>query len=88
MDGLVQAVAMGGYGGYVWAAFGFALIVMVALLWQSWQAQRRSTGELDQLRSTIRGTSRPRRRLVATRPASDARTAPDVSGAEQSASGP
>jgi len=64
---------MGGYGGYVWSAFGFALISMGGLLWQSWRAQARRTEELKALRSTIRGaagatTARQPRRLVATKP--------------------
>lgn len=77
----MQALAMGGYGGYVWAAFGFTLISMIGLLWQSWRAQHRRTGELAALRSTVRGSgrgARPQgeqpaetapRRLVATKPA-------------------
>jgi heme exporter protein CcmD len=75
----VQALAMGGYGGYVWAAFGFTLISMVTLLWQSWRAQQRRADELAALRHTVRA-SRPGqgsapaaaatgRRLVATKPA-------------------
>jgi|GEM_PF-2392230 len=64
---------MGGYGGYVWSAFGFALISMGGLLWQSWRAQARRTEELKALRGTIRGTAgattaRQPRRLVATKP--------------------
>jgi heme exporter protein CcmD len=66
---------MGGYGGYVWSAFGFALISMGGLLWQSWRAQARRSEELKSLRSTIRGSSdlseRRTRRLVATRPDSE-----------------
>lgn len=73
----VQALAMGGYGGYVWAAFGFTLISMIGLLWQSWRAQQQRAEELAALRSTVRGAARrsgeqpddaPTRRLVATKP--------------------
>lgn len=73
----MQALAMGGYGGYVWGAFGFTLISMIGLLWQSWRAQRRRADELAALRSTVRSGGRrdsdttdgaPPRRLVATRP--------------------
>ena len=72
---------MGGYGGYVWSAFGFALISMGGLLWQSWRAQARRTEELKALRSTVRGggegtPERRPRRLVATRPDN----APDSDG--------
>ena len=74
----MQALAMGGYGGYVWAAFGFTLISMIGLLWQSWRAQQRRADELASLRSTVRGGAPrplepvdgpPARRLVATKPA-------------------
>jgi heme exporter protein CcmD len=64
---------MGGYGGYVWTAFGFTLLSMGGLLWQSWRAQARRTEELKALRSTVRGggedsVERRPRRLVATKP--------------------
>lgn len=85
MQGLAEMLSMGGYGGYVWAAFGFTIVVMTGLLWQSWRAQRRRAAELAELRSTIRGGSRPRRRLVATRPA--AAPASDAVTAEQPISG-
>lgn len=72
----MQALAMGGYGGYVWSAFGFTLISMIGLLWLSWRAQRRRADELAALRSIVRSGSgsdtagrTPPRRLVATRPA-------------------
>jgi heme exporter protein CcmD len=72
---------MGGYGGYVWSAFAFALVSMGGLLWQSWRAQARRTEELKALRSTVRGggdgpTERRPRRLVATKPDN----APDSDG--------
>lgn len=74
---------MGGYGGYVWSAFGFALISMGGLLWQSWRAQARRSEELKNLRSTVRGASeassghRPRR-LVTTKPGAEPDTRPDA----------
>jgi heme exporter protein CcmD len=65
----VQALAMGGYGGYVWAAYGFTLVLMIGLLWQSWRLQRRRGHELAELRRTLRpGSGRPARRLVAQKP--------------------
>jgi heme exporter protein CcmD len=83
----VQALAMGGYGGYVWAAFGFTLISMIGLLWQSWRAQQHRAEELASLRSTVRGGAcgradqpddAPTRRLVATKPrGSNTVTQPD-----------
>ncbi len=67
---------MGGYGGYVWVAFGFTLLAMIGLLWQSWRAQRGRADELAKLRRTVRGgrataapaEHEPTRRLVARRP--------------------
>lgn len=69
---------MGGYGGYVWSAFGFALISMAGLLWLSWRAQARRSEELRALRESLRGRTAgdavlPPRRLVATEPESRAR---------------
>jgi len=53
---------MGGYAAYVWSAFGFALVALLALLAQSWHAARSRDAELAQLRSMVRaGRSRPRR---------------------------
>ena len=66
------ALTMGGYGGYVWSAFGFAVLSMGGLLWQSWRAQARRAQELQALRSTVRGgegtPGRRPRRLVAIKP--------------------
>ena len=54
--------AMGGYGAYVWPAFGFAAAVLLGLLWQSWRAARSREAELEQLRRLVRpgAASRPR----------------------------
>ena len=81
---------MGGYGGYVWSAFGFALVSMGGLLWQSWRAQARRTTELTALRSKLRGAADPGvrrqpRRLVATKPESG--TGADTLATPGSASG-
>ena len=58
--------AMGGYGAYVWPAFGFAAAVLLGLLWQSWRAARSREAELEQLRRLVRPgpTGRPRLRPV------------------------
>ena len=81
---------MGGYGGYVWSAFGFALISMGSLLWQSWRAQARRAAELGALRQSLRGgadasVQRQKRRLVATEPAGERAT--DRLATPESASG-
>jgi heme exporter protein D len=56
---LREFLAMGGYAAYVWAAFGFAALVLVALLVQSWRAARRSQAELEQLRHMVRPRRAP-----------------------------
>lgn len=75
--------AMGGYGAYVWPAFGFAAAVLLGLLWQSWRAARSREAELEQLRRLVRPgpTGRPQLRPVRARAAelrADA-SAPSVS---------
>jgi heme exporter protein D len=59
--------AMGGYAAFVWPAFGFAALVLIGLLAQSWWAARRRAAELEQLRRVVRPrpASRPRLRPVA-----------------------
>ena len=54
--------AMGGYAAFVWPAFGFAALVLIGLLAQSWWAARRRAAELEQLRRTVRPRARPARR--------------------------
>lgn len=45
---------MGGYAAYVWPAFGFAAVVLLGLLAQSWRAARRREAEFQQLRRAVR----------------------------------
>lgn len=60
---------MGGYGLYVWAAYGVAFLLMVALLWLSWNGAKSSQREFEALRSQIRpAASKGRKSLTATRP--------------------
>ena len=63
--------AMGGYAAYVWPAFGFAALVLLGLLLQSWWAARRRAREFEQLRAQLRPgrASRPRRQPVVQRDA-------------------
>ncbi len=64
--------AMGGYAAFVWPAFGFAALVLIGLLAQSWWAARRRETELEQLRRVVRPrpATRPRLRpVVRPRPA-------------------
>jgi heme exporter protein D len=59
-QGLSEFLAMGGYAGYVWSAFGFALVVLLGLLGQSWRAAHQREAELAELRELVRaGRTRP-----------------------------
>ena len=51
---------MGGYGGYIWAAYGFAALVLIALIVTSLASARRRRRELEQLEALV-----PRRRRAA-----------------------
>lgn len=43
--------AMGGYGGYVWTAFAFTILVLGGLLWQSRRFARKQAALLAGFRS-------------------------------------
>ncbi|MEM7023775.1 MAG: heme exporter protein CcmD [Pseudomonadota bacterium] len=63
---------MGGYAAYVWSAFGFAFVVLLALLVQSWRAAHQREAELAQLRETVRaGQAKPKRPIKASQPAAE-----------------
>jgi heme exporter protein D len=74
---LSEFFAMGGYAAYVWSAFGFALVVLLGLLGQSWRAAHQREAELAQLRDLVRaGRAKPlraetRSRAQGLRPASE-----------------
>ena len=53
---------MGGYAAYVWTAYGFAALALLALLVQSWRSARRRDAELEQVRRVARPAraSRPK----------------------------
>ena len=65
---LSDFIAMGGYGAYVWSAFGFAAITMVGLLWQSFWMSRKRAIELDELRKQLRPKSAAKRSSGPLRP--------------------
>ena len=56
-------LAMGGYAGYVWAAYGFAALVLIALLVQSWRGALRREAELEQVRRLARPARASRAQL-------------------------
>lgn len=90
LEGVTETVpeffAMGGYGAYVWPAFGFTLIVLLGLLVASWRASRRRQEELAQLRELVRpsGGSRPVVRRP-ERPSAGRHGAPRTRESERSA---
>jgi heme exporter protein D len=51
---LSEFLAMGGYAVYVWSAFGFAAVVLLGLLGQSWRVAHQREAELAQLREVVR----------------------------------
>ncbi len=62
-----EFLAMGGYGPYVWAAYGFSLAALVALFWQSWYRARKRTAEAERIKAERRSEAR-RARLAERRP--------------------
>ena len=50
-------LAMGGYAGFVWPAYGVTLVVLTGLAVNSWWRYRQSTATLEQLQQR----PRPRR---------------------------
>lgn len=53
---------MGGYGGYVWPAFGVTFLVLGILLAASWRSLRRREAALEALRaarSAAQGRPKP-----------------------------
>jgi heme exporter protein D len=68
---LTDFLAMGGYAAYVWPAYGFAALVLIVLLGQSWRSARRRAAELDQLRHLARPERARRARLQPARAVDD-----------------
>ncbi|UPQ87194.1 heme exporter protein CcmD [Vibrio sinaloensis] len=46
-DSLSDFLAMGGYAGYVWSAFGITFAAMITLLWVSVRRGRRLLSEVQ-----------------------------------------
>jgi heme exporter protein D len=51
---LTDFFAMGGYAAYLWPAYGFTALVLIAMLVQSWRSARRRNAELEQVRRLVR----------------------------------
>jgi heme exporter protein D len=47
-------LAMGGYAGFVWPAYGVALAVLAVLALLSWRRYRESTVALERLQQDLR----------------------------------
>ncbi|MBK8176797.1 MAG: heme exporter protein CcmD [Rhodospirillales bacterium] len=67
MDGLETYFEMGGYGGYVWPAFGITILVLAALLIASLRSLRARKAALDALERQAAESGAPvtRRRRIA-----------------------
>jgi heme exporter protein D len=57
MGDIAAFLAMGGYAGFVWPAYGVALVVLTGLAINSWWRYQQSTIALNQLQQR----RRPRR---------------------------
>lgn len=58
MSGLQAFLDMGGYGGFIWPAYGLGLVLMAGVLVQSVAAMRKAEhelGEAQELRRARRG---------------------------------
>jgi heme exporter protein CcmD len=58
---------MGGYGAFVWSAFGFTLLAMGGLFWQSWRDADRQEADLLRLRAEVRPERQRRPRPLTAR---------------------
>ncbi len=73
-----EFLAMGGYGAYVWSAYGITLLSLLLLFVWSWHGARAREAELEQ----VRKLSRSERRV----PSSATLREPEPSSAEPNAS--
>ena len=55
MEGAMQYLQMGGHGGFVWAAYAAAALVLAGLWFLSWRSLKRSEGELKRLETRLPG---------------------------------
>jgi heme exporter protein D len=58
MQRVVDYLAMGGYAGFVWPAYGVTAVVMVGLLVSSVRSYRARSRELDRLQDGREGRRR------------------------------
>jgi heme exporter protein D len=53
-----EFLAMGGYGAYVWSAYGITLLALLLLFFWSWYGARAREVELEQVRKLSRSERR------------------------------
>jgi heme exporter protein D len=54
MESFQAMLHMGGYGGYVWPAYGLSIVVLIAVLVASLASARRNEADLDVLQQSRR----------------------------------
>ena len=54
MSGLAQALAFGGYGAYVWPAYGFAAAVLIGLFVAARRQLARAECDAERMRAALR----------------------------------
>ena len=54
MSGIAQALALGGYGAYVWPAYGFAAAVLIGLFVAARRRLERAERDAERMRATLR----------------------------------
>ncbi|MGE5539647.1 MAG: heme exporter protein CcmD [Gemmatimonas sp.] len=54
MSGIADALALGGYGAYVWPAYGFAAAVLIGLYIAARRRLERAERAAERLRATLR----------------------------------
>ena len=47
MESIAIALQMGGYGGYVWASYALAAVVVAAILFAARRAKKNALGAID-----------------------------------------
>lgn len=55
MTALFHALALNGYAAYVWPAYGFAALVLIALFVTANRRLRRAEREAEDMRAALRG---------------------------------
>jgi heme exporter protein D len=55
VTGVADALALGGYGAYVWPAYGFAAAVLIGLFVAARRRLERAECDAERMRATLRG---------------------------------